>query len=235
MHWKVQCLASTFGRFVFKWATARLTQQNDMCTQRRLRSAWASTQSAQSLRCPHEDTLSPKLPIECTAKTLIRMGKCSGWSASSLGTQVILLVLSCCGSNAVLSDYLSWDATKPTNRHLCTANLGIHLVWSESSLCILWVAKDLRLLQADSQDWSDWGFVQAGLAHRSFCWFCSALSHSSNTAKPTKWQVCLAKTQFSKPLHVNSKDISSLHRCACWSELTIHISCGRFCCDRFLF
>ena len=29
-----------------------------MCTQQRLRSAWASAQSDQSLRCPHEETLS---------------------------------------------------------------------------------------------------------------------------------------------------------------------------------
>ena len=35
-----------------------------LCAQRRLRSAWASAQSDQSLRCPHEETLGPKLPIE---------------------------------------------------------------------------------------------------------------------------------------------------------------------------
>ena len=29
------------------------------CAQRRLRSAWASTQSDQNLRCPHEETLGP--------------------------------------------------------------------------------------------------------------------------------------------------------------------------------
>ena len=34
-------------------------QQNDLCTQRRLRSAWASPQSDQSLLCPHEETLGP--------------------------------------------------------------------------------------------------------------------------------------------------------------------------------
>ena len=34
-----------------------------------------------------------------TAKILIRSGECSGWSESSLGTKVISLVLSCCGSN----------------------------------------------------------------------------------------------------------------------------------------
>ena len=55
-------------------------------------------QSDQSLRCPHEEALGPKLPIERTAKTLIRLGGCPGWSESSLGAHVILFVLSCCGS-----------------------------------------------------------------------------------------------------------------------------------------
>ena len=34
-----------------------------------LRSAWASSQSDQSLHCPHAETLGPWLPIEHTAKT----------------------------------------------------------------------------------------------------------------------------------------------------------------------
>ena len=38
-----------------------------LCRQRRLRSAWASAQSDQSLRCLHEDSLSPQLSIERTA------------------------------------------------------------------------------------------------------------------------------------------------------------------------
>ena len=41
-----------------------------MCAQQRLRSAWASAQSDQSLRCPHEESLGPLLPIERTVKTL---------------------------------------------------------------------------------------------------------------------------------------------------------------------
>ena len=41
----------------------------DMCAQQRLSSAWASAQSNQSIRCPHEETLGPQLPIERTAKT----------------------------------------------------------------------------------------------------------------------------------------------------------------------
>ena len=57
-----------------------------LCTQRRLRSAWASAQSDQSLHCQHGESLGPYLPIEHTAKTLIRLGGCPGWSESSLGT-----------------------------------------------------------------------------------------------------------------------------------------------------
>ena len=53
---------------------------NDLCAQQRLRSDWASAKSDQSLRCPHEETLGPLLPIECTAKALIRLGGCPGWS-----------------------------------------------------------------------------------------------------------------------------------------------------------
>ena len=79
-------------------ATAWQNQQNDLCAQRRFRSAWASAQSDQSQRCPPEAKLGPKLPTERTAKTLIRLDGCPGWSESSLGTKVILLVLSWSGS-----------------------------------------------------------------------------------------------------------------------------------------
>ena len=78
------------------WATARQNQQNVLCAQQRFRSSWASAQSDQSLRCPHEETLGPWLPCECTAKT-DQTGQCPGWSESSLDAQVILLVLPCCG------------------------------------------------------------------------------------------------------------------------------------------
>ena len=70
-----------------------------MCPQWSLRSAWASAQSDQSLRCPHEEALGPCLSLKRTAKTLIRLDGCPGWSESSLGVHVMLLVLSCTGSN----------------------------------------------------------------------------------------------------------------------------------------
>ena len=40
-------------------ATPSQNQQNGMCAQRRLGSAWASTQSDQSLCCSHEESLGP--------------------------------------------------------------------------------------------------------------------------------------------------------------------------------
>ena len=80
------------------WATSRQNQQNDLCAQRRLGSSWASAQSDQSLH----SALLGYLSIQCffmrTAKTLIRLGACPGWSESSLDAHAILLVLSWGGS-----------------------------------------------------------------------------------------------------------------------------------------
>ena len=42
--------------------------------------------------------------------------------------------------------------TKPTKWHVCPAKTQIRPVWSESSLCALWVAKDPNFLLADSED-----------------------------------------------------------------------------------
>ena len=49
------------------WAASWQNQQNDLCAKQRLRSAWASAQSDQSLRCQYEESLGPWLPIDCTA------------------------------------------------------------------------------------------------------------------------------------------------------------------------
>ena len=93
-------LATTVYVLLFNiiWATSWQNQQNGMRTHRRLRSVWVSAQSDQSLHCPHEESLGPHLPIKCTAKTLIRLGRCPGWSESSLGAHAVLLVLSWDGS-----------------------------------------------------------------------------------------------------------------------------------------
>ena len=56
-----------------------------LCDQRRLISAWASAQSDQSLRCALSAYLRTQGIFMWTAKTLIRLGECPGWSESSLG------------------------------------------------------------------------------------------------------------------------------------------------------
>ena len=53
-----------------------------------------SDQSDQSLRCSHEEASGPWLPLSALWR-LIWLGGCPGLSESSLGAQVILLVLSC--------------------------------------------------------------------------------------------------------------------------------------------
>ena len=63
-------------------------------------------------------------------------------------------------------------------------SLGIGPVWSESSLCTQWVAKDPSFLHADSEDWSDWANAQADLSlhwvHKPFCWFCHEVAQLWN-------------------------------------------------------
>ena len=62
----------------------------------RLRSTWLSTQSDQSSLSARRN-LGSVATIECTAKTLIRLGGCPGWSTSSPCVRIILFVLSCSG------------------------------------------------------------------------------------------------------------------------------------------
>ena len=75
---------------------------------------------------------------------------------------------------------------KPNKRSVRQAktqiSLGIRPVWSKSTLCAQWVAKDPSFLHADSEDWSawaslwsDWADAQADLslrwAHSNFVGF----------------------------------------------------------------
>ena len=100
---------------------------NWLCAQRRLRSAWASAQSDQSLRCPHEESLDPYLPIKCTAKTLIRLGGCPGWSESSLGAQSF-----CWFCHEVA--HLCWHMHKC--KELFNANFCINKIFSSLKLYV---------------------------------------------------------------------------------------------------
>ena len=77
------------------WAASRQNQQNGICTQRRLRSAWASAQCDQSNRCPHKESLGSERPIDRKAKLLVRLGGCPGWSESSLGAHAMPICWFC--------------------------------------------------------------------------------------------------------------------------------------------
>ena len=70
------------------WATIWQNQQNGMCAQQRLRSALADNQPG------HLPSLIKVFTVRSmeaffmrTAKTLIKLGRCPGWSESLLGTR----------------------------------------------------------------------------------------------------------------------------------------------------
>ena len=77
--------------------------------------------------------------------------------------------------------YMSRHMTKPTKWPLRPAktqiSLGIHQVWSESSLCARWVAKlsscrQRRLIRLDGYP----GWSESSLGAQSFCWFCHCVT-----------------------------------------------------------
>ena len=63
------------------------------------------------------------------------------------------------------ANQMSRIVTKPAKRHVrpvrTQISLHIHPVWSQSSLCVQWAAKDPSFLQVDSEDLSDWVDAQA--------------------------------------------------------------------------
>ena len=84
------------GTWVETWKKYLLT-----CTQRRLKSACASTQSDLSIRCPHEEFFfHPWLSKTRPVKFLIRfrLCKCADWSEFLLGAHVWRYVFSQCDS-----------------------------------------------------------------------------------------------------------------------------------------
>ena len=79
------------------WAASRQNQQND-CAPSQDSDQSGHPPSLISLRCAFNGYLRTQAFIMRTAKTLISLGGCPGWSESLLGTHAILLVLSWGGS-----------------------------------------------------------------------------------------------------------------------------------------
>ena len=126
------------------WAEGWQNQQNHMCAQRSLRSAWACPQSDQSIRCPHEESFGHSLTIERTVKTLTGLGGCPGWSESSLGAQVILLAMSCFGSFVILLDHSENINNTKIIKSFNTERNYFWLGQIQPRPC--WMEKDRRLL-----------------------------------------------------------------------------------------
>ena len=83
------CMYSQIRRVyhIIIWASTWQNLQNGMCAKRRLRSAWAPL-SLISLCCLHKAWVL-SCPL-CAQQRLIRLGRCPGWSESSLGAHAIL-------------------------------------------------------------------------------------------------------------------------------------------------
>ena len=148
--WRLLCMYSILAYKIFyshdnekkkmkkKWDASWQNQHTDMCAQRRLRSAWASAQSDQSLRFALNGQLKTQAFFMRTAKTLIRLGGCTSWAESSMGAHAILLVLSRGGSNRYWSrtsrggGFEKSKTNAEFERDLCQAKaweLGLYIIF----------------------------------------------------------------------------------------------------------
>ena len=84
---------------IIKRTASRQNQQNDMCAQRWLRSAWASPSLIRVFAVRSVGSWGSSVS-SCGQRRLLRLSGCPGWSESSLGAHAILLVLSWGGSNS---------------------------------------------------------------------------------------------------------------------------------------
>ena len=102
----------TCGQFVSKskWARAWQNKQNYLCTHLKLTSAWASTQSDQSLLSAGR-RFGSLATHKAHREDWSDWAEGQGWSDSLLGAQVIVLVLPCFGSNG------TWLHRVSHNRH----------------------------------------------------------------------------------------------------------------------
>ena len=83
--WHVSCLLVNVAQHHI-WATSWQNQQNGMCAQRRLRSAWASAQSDQSSLSAWRK-LGSLATLWAYSEDSDQPGRCPGWSESSLGAK----------------------------------------------------------------------------------------------------------------------------------------------------
>ena len=88
----------------------------------------------------------------------------------------------------------------------------------QSLLCALWIAKDPRLLHADSEDSDAQADLSLRWAHMPFCWFCHEAAQVFSTVK------MLLQT-FTPPInkHLNKTEKQSHDLFHNYSEVIINI------------
>ena len=105
------------------WVTAQQNQQNDLCAQQRLRSAWASVQSDQSLCCPHEETWAD-LSLRC-----VHMSFCKFCCVAAH------LLKTCLISRVIYF------------HHICKADIFVKINCCENLILILWLMRQAMEMQ----------------------------------------------------------------------------------------
>ena len=95
-------------------------------------------------------------------------------------------------------------------------SLGIHPVWSDSSLSAWRNIGSSATHWAHCEDWSVWVNVQADLslrlAHMSFCWFCHAQAQIQSIEMRTSWfQDDLDDSAVLKDVTFAPRDITPIH------------------------
>ena len=100
-------------------------------------------------------------------------------------------------------------------------SLGIRPVWSESSLCAQWVAKDPRFLLADIEESDQTGRMPRLIwvfAGRTLCWFCHVAAQMYIIAAKSDKYVGIIHINFSLRMLLNSVVF-----CVSWRHLWMKI------------
>ena len=187
-----------------------------VCAQWRLRSAWASAQSDQSLRCVFNGQLRTQVSSCWQRRLTGRMPRliwvfagahsvcwfCHVAAHILQGEHKELCIYEEIGilslnyhqtSTSLFLCQIIRNMTKLTKWVCAQWGLSIRPVWSESLLCIQWTAKDPRFLRSDPQaemslHWAHTQFVGFVMSRLVSIWTRQqhTASDTLNAAKPTK-------------------------------------------------
>ena len=136
-----------------------------MCAQQRLRSAWASAQSDQSLHCPHEETLGPQLLVENSWRHIF------AWCGSFTVTIVSTGTSKCIVAVIILKFYrraVTWQ----NQQNECAPSKDSDQPGHPPSLIRVFAVRMKKPwvlsypLSAQRRLWSDWADAQADLSLR---------------------------------------------------------------------